>query len=640
MQTAMFKEFRKKFWFESENCSYTVVNDEDSLSKLAEYLSKQRIISIDVETTGLDPRHSDLVGIGFCSSPGIAFYVPVNNFGTKLSKEIIVKYLGGVISTIPCLGHNLKFDYKFILHHLGISILAKHDTYVITRLLDKYEQAGLKYLGYLIFGHEVQELSSLLKMHSINNETLNTLTAEEVCAYCCQDVDLTLRLFMYFYNDLKWRPSFIYDVEIGLIENLSKVELRGIRVSRAFFDEMLIICNNRIEEREEQVYKILNKKFNLNSSSQFGKAFFDMFPGFKNQVYYTEKSKTIRMTEKDVVKYKTRFDSFLESSGISLEKNVFKLLLDRKEAFSMKTKYLEAWLSKYNLDEEPFIYTSFNSLGTVTGRMSSDNPNMQNLSPEMKKAIIPREGYYFCSLDFQQVEYRILAAVAGLDHLVEEMNKGSCDIHTLAAKLLFDTEDVSPELRKKAKTLNFGVLYRMGVKKLSDMLNISDEEAAELKELYDSRFLKNTDWFDRVIKFAKKNGYVLTSFGRKRRIDNINLTVDYYSMDESEIKEAKKLLGEARRQAINTPIQGTSADITKLSVNKVCSYIRDKKLDIHLLAIVHDEFLFEVSNKYPVDKVVTALKECIQLKFKDKIWLTLDAKVSKISWGEMEKVDV
>ena len=303
----------------------------------------------------------------------------------------------------------------------------------------------------------------------------------------------------------------------------------------------------------------------------------------------------------------------------------------------MMSKYINPWIKMIDDLKTDTIYTNFNSIGAGTGRMSSNDPNMQNVAPEIRNAIVPRPGYYFISMDYDQVEYRILAALAGLDHIIDLINNDE-DVHKIAASLLHDTpiEEVEKAVRDKSKTLNFGLVYGMGIKSLAHQLGLSEEETEVLYNKYKQKFLRGTDWFDRVVEFGKKHGYVMTSYGRKRRIENLDLEIDYQTMSPAVIRERKHLFGKAKRKAINTPIQGTSADIIKIATRNVFNKIEECGLDVHPLLIVHDDILYEVHESIKPEEIVPVLKSCMEMMFKDKVKLTVDCNISNLSWGALK----
>lgn len=648
----------QELWFRKEKCKYYIIDTEPKLKRLVEILQKSKLISLDIETNGFDVKRNVVVGVSFCVEVGKAFYIPISNSsGDNISKEMFKSYLYTVLTETPILGHNIKFDYKFILEQLGIPINCRHDTYIIAKLLEEFDAAGLKYLGEVIFNFEVLELHDILKKYKMKPDTLNLLTSEELFEYACQDVDLTLRLFKYFWIDMDWRPDYIYEVEIDLIYSLARMEMRGVRIDVDYLMQMRESYTEKIDDLGGKIRGCLDlpDSFNIDSNVQLGSAFLEKFPKMKPKVKFTEKSGAMKLNAQYVKKYEARFGKYLDDNNFPAENNVFTHHLERKKCFSLLTKYIYSWINMVDANGTDILLTNFNALGAGTGRMSSNNPNMQNVAPLIRFAIIPRDGYYFLAMDYDQMEYRILVAMAKLVHLADEINKEGADVHTIAACILFqvnlevmtdalkrieDGVEIEGDrhykkLRKKAKTLNFGLLYGMGIPKLAESLGITEHEAEELKKLYMERFLRKTPWFFKVKKFARKNGHVLTAFGRKRRIDNLNLAVDRFAPMEEQ-KEAKRLLGEGYRKAINTPIQGTSADIMKIGLNKVDKYLIENDLDIHPLIVVHDDILFEVNNKYSPEDIIPKLKSCLEMRFKDMVTLTVDHNISKESWGALK----
>lgn len=640
MQNLLFDILDKsQFWFRKEECSYFIIDTEKKAKRLSELMKESSLISLDVETTGLSLYNSTVVGFSVCMKEGLSFYIPVNHkFGGNLSLDFIYKYLKEPLETIPILGHNLKFDYKFMLATLNINLNCVHDTFIMLKLEEYYDVLGLKPLCEIIFNYDVLELSDILKNYKIEYCDLDMLTPEEMYEYCCQDTDLTLRLFNYSVSFFNWEPGYIYKLEIELIYSLAKVEMRGVRVSKHFL-------NTAKEDYEKEVYSLetkirelldVNESFNLDSNVKVASRFLELYPFMRKWVKYTEKSEVVKLNEECLSYYKSRYSTYLLDHSSSEDKNIFSYMLDRKKVYSMLTKYISPWIDMIEERKTDFIYTNFSSMGADTGRMSSNDPSLHNVTLKVRHALVPRKGFYFISMDFDQVEYRILAGLAKLDHIIDDINNGA-DIHKLAAALLFNkhVDEVSKELRDRAKAINFGILYGMGTHSLAKHLGVEESEAEKLQTLYKQRFLRGTSWFNDVISFAKKTGYVLTSYGRKRRIPNIDIKYDPLAVG-AERRENARLFGQAKRKAINTPIQGTSADIIKKSLNNVFCFIEKEGLDIHPLIIVHDDILYEVNNKYLPEDIIPRLKNCMEMKFKDKVNLTVDCNVSDISWGALK----
>jgi DNA polymerase-1 len=634
MQNVLFhKEKKEDAWYKLQGCKYYIVS-MDNIDKICTYLKGFDVLSFDIETTGFDVFKNKIVGFSICPKIGIAFYFPINNYDQRknLSAEELSIHVWPLLTTKKVVGHNLKFDYKFILYKYGARVNIVYDTYVISRLLDCFDSNGLKNLGYALLNIDTIDLDSIKKEYELTYSTLHLLTAEEMFEYCCQDSDLSLRLLEEF-PKWGWEETDLFRTEMDLIPVLVDIELKGIKINHAVLCEVEKEIIEKLEGLEDKIYAIAGRKFNIQSNKQFLLAFIAKYPTAHKMFLYDEKTGNIKMAKAQVIKYRIKFKEYLKETG-STEENIFKLFEDRKVTYSLLTKYISPWKERIVKDKSDVIHSTISSLVAATGRMSCSEPNLQQVTSVMKKVFVPRIGTYFVEVDFKQVEYRILAALAGLDHLVEKMNTDAFDIHKEAASLLYQIpeEEVTEEKRKLGKTLNFGVLYGMGVNKLADSLGRSVEEATELKNMYDTRFLRNTKWFERVLTFARKKGYVLTSYGRKRRIDNIQIFPDRYSEDYT---TQKKLYSAACREAVNTPIQGTSADITKMSTVKIDRYLKENEIPASLLMIVHDSFLFEVSTEMAPEEFILRMKECIEFKFKDKVNLPVDSKVSFKSWGDL-----
>jgi len=642
MQQLLFEtDNTKDFWFHKEGCKYYIVDTETKLARMRDLLMPCKLLALDIETSGLDIGTCSILGISFCAEVGLSFYVPLNHYGgTNISHDIFVSYMSSLLESKPILGHNLKFDYKFIKARLGITLNCKHDTYIIAKLLDEFDSVGLKYLGEVLFDFEVQELSKMMKPYNLKVDQGGMLKATEMYEYACQDTDLTLRLFKFFWETMDRRPDFVYEMEIDLIYSIAAMETRGVQVDYNFLKKLKKDYTEKIYILDSDIKKLLGLpvSFDLNSNQKLGIHISNKYPGFKDKLIMTEKSGVVRLNDDCIAKYVPRFNKYIEEEKIEVDGNFFELMRERKTMVSLVSKYLVSWIKRVEDTKNTTIYTNFNSLGAGTGRMSSNDPNMQNVAPKIRHAIVPRKGFYFYAMDYDQVEYRILAGMADLTDLIEEINKGNADVHEIAASMLFDVpiEEVTKELRKQAKTLNFGLVYGMGAPKLAEALSITVKEAEKLTELYKVRFLKGTTWFDRVRKFAKTKGYVLTAYGRKRKIDNLNFVYDPYA-SEAEKKEISKLMGAAFRKAVNTPIQGTSADITKMGLNKVHNYLVREAIKAYPVLVIHDEIIFEVSEEYTPEEIEPKLRGCLEIMFKDKVHLSVDKNISKVSWGAMKE---
>jgi DNA polymerase I len=646
MQNLLFSDVRTDDkWFHTEKCNYHIIDTDKKLVGLSNYLEQFKILSFDIETTGLEVGRSKIVGFSICPKIGEAYYIPTNAYTgdsrdekRNVSNDLVVKYFKDLLETKLILGHNLKFDYMFFLFVYGIRINVTYDTFVMARLIDEFEFSALKYLGEVLLDFEVLELDPILKEFTIKHKNLDLLKVEEIYEYGCQDVDLARRLFYYFVNDYKWRPSKIYDTEIELISGMADMELKGISLESNRLRQTKIELEEDVNILESKIYSILGGEFNISSNEQFQARFVSTFPDLLTMIKLTE-NKVMKLDKETVDIYIENFDACVAIKTPEGEQNIFELFKERKHIFSILTKYVYPWLNRIEKEKSNIIRTNFTSLRTATGRMTSSKPNLQQVPKSMKDVFVPRKDHYFIEFDFDQMEYRIFAAMAELDHLLEEMNTGDCDIHTLAASLLYDIpiEEVTKEIRRSAKTLNFGIIYGMGLKSLSQSLNISMEDAEELRFKYNNRFLKNTVWFERVLEFARTRGYVLTSFGRKRRIENLNLNLNY---NDAEYKENKRLVSAGERIAINTPIQGTSADITKKALVNARKILNENIIDGTLLVVVHDSFLFEINNKHDIKDIAPMLKEALEFNFKDKVTLTVDCNTSKTSWGEMVPYEI
>ena len=417
MQNVLFKpsELSKESrWFDEEGCRYFIIDNEEKLSRLADILRGADIIAYDIETTGLRLISSKIVGVSVAANPGEAFYIPLNHYGnSNISFDLFYSYLKDILESRPIIGHNVKFDYKFTKKYLDIDLNIKHDTFIISKLIDEFDSCALKYLGSVLLNKDVLELNSILKYYEVTHKTFDLLKPEECYKYGCQDVDLTLRLFDHFKEEFGWEEDYIYLVEMELIKNLSEMEMRGVKVDYKFLVDLKNGYEEQIKDLSNRIYGAIGGKCNLDSSINFGAALLKAFPEVRSFMLKTEKSGNMKLDEYTCKLYNRKFQALIEDKKLDTE-NIFELYLKRKTIYSLLSKYVTPWLGMIEKSGSDIIYTSFSSFGAATGRMSSQNPNMQNVAPKIRHSIVPREGYYFISMDFDQVEWRIFSAVAGL----------------------------------------------------------------------------------------------------------------------------------------------------------------------------------------------------------------------------------
>lgn len=598
------EEVKKK-----EKINYTLVNDEKSLEDLFEKLKQEKELSIDVETDSLNPLKASLVGVGFCAQAGIAYYVPLNGNIAKAKVEHFLKKL--LSSSINFFGHNIKYDYLVLQNHKLELTNISFDTLLASYLLDPQKRRhNLDILTLENFGKVKIPIEELIgkKGHS----SMADVPLEKISDYCCEDVDYTFRLKELFFDKLK--KEKLYDlfqkIEIPLIKILAAMERAGIYVDQEKLKEISKEMGKELNILEKKIFEEIGVKFNLNSPKQLSEILYDHLKlprahGSKTSEFATgadilEKLQDSSPIVKDILKYR------------SLQK--------------LYTTYSEALQNAID-PETKRIHCTFNQSITATGRLSSQDPNLQNIpirseeGLKIRSAFKPeKRGWSFLSSDYSQIELRLLAHFSQDPALVAAFNKGQ-DIHKATAASVFNVplEEVVPQMRQAAKAVNFGIIYGQGPFGLAKQLNISNRKAQEFIKSYFEKYGEIENYLKAQKKFAKENGYAITMFGRKRPLVEIN-------------SKNPTLKATAERLAINTPLQGSAADIIKLAMIEIDQVLKKERLNSFLILQIHDELIYEVP-----DEEVEKLKKIVQHHMEDiveiSVPLIVDIEVGK-NWAQ------
>jgi DNA polymerase-1 len=499
------------------------------------------------------------------------------------------------------IAHNFKFDYM-ILNRCGVEFSCKaFDTMVAAYLLDasqrlKMDDLSRKYLKYSpipidkLIGSGKKQIS------------MAEIPYGDIVNYACEDADITFRLYEIFLELMKSDElvEIADKADFPLLEVLAEMELKGIRLDI----EMLGAFSKQLEhdllEVEKKIYKETEVEFNINSPQQLGDILFN-----KMKLPSGKKTKTGQYsTSEDVL------------SALAVTYDVPALILDYRSLSKLKSTYADA-LPKLVYEETGRIHTSFNQAVAATGRLSSSNPNLQNIpirterGREIRKAFIAEEGFSIMSADYSQVELRVIASISEDENMVAAFKAGE-DIHARTAKEIFNLEsldEVTPDQRRKAKEVNFGIPYGVSAYGLASRLGISNSEGKEMIDQYFDRFPGVQDYINTTIEFAKEHGYVKTLMGRRRYIPDIH-------------SRNFNVRGFAERTAINMPIQGTAADIIKLAMIQIHEFIKKEKLKSRMLLQVHDELVFELHNdetEYVSQKIKELMENAVELKVPLKI---------------------
>ena len=610
-----------------DSVDYSCVQELGTLQNWISKINERGWVAVDTETTGLDDMVAELVGICLCVEVGEACYIPLNHksgdddlFGgnklapNQLPLQKVLELLKPIFEdpAIIKIGQNIKYDMK-ILSRYNIDIFPIDDTMLLSYALNGgAHNHGMDSLSSRYLDHSPISIKSLLGSGK-SAITFDQLSIAEAVDYAAEDADITLRLWKLFKPLLhKSRVTKVYEIlERPLVSVLAEMEQNGIKVDRDTLSRMSNSFAQKMAGLEDEIFKAAGRSFNVGSPKQLGEILFDEMeiPGGK-------KGKTgAYATGADVLE-----DLIVE--GYDFPSKV----LDWRQLSKLKSTYTDALQDHINVDTGR-VHTSYSMAGTSTGRLSSTDPNLQNIpirtedGRRIREAFICDEGSVLLSLDYSQIELRILAQIADIDSLKEAFYQGQ-DIHALTASQMFDVplDKMDPMIRRQAKAINFGIIYGISGYGLARNLRIPRKEAQAFIEKYFERFPGIKDYMESTVSFAKENGYVKTLFGRR--------------IHTPEINTRGPQAGFSKRAAINAPIQGTAADIIRRAMIKMPGMI--KQLPAKMLLQVHDELLFEVREE-AVDETISIVKDVMETAslpaLEMSIPLTVDAGQGR-NWAE------
>jgi len=605
--------------------NYKTIYTIFELVKISNQINKNGFVAIDTETNSLDIEKAELIGISLCFDEGSSYYIPINHKELKsdirvknqLNEKEVIEKIKDICSNpaILKIGQNIKFDIR-ILKKYGINFSSIEDTMLMSYSLDNgLTRHGMDDLAYRHLNHSTIKFKEMVGSGK-KQITFDYVNIKDATKYAAEDTLITLKL----YNFLKTRvisekSSYIYEkIDKLLIQVLCLMEDFGIKVNRQYLNKLSNEFLSESKKKEKQIYKITKKEFNIGSPKQLGEILFlDM------KIKGGKKTKTGT--------YSTDF-AILEDLALK-GFDIARLVLDWRELTKLRSTYTEALQDQIDSKTER-VHTSYSTASTLTGRLSSNDPNLQNIpirtdnGKKIRHAFIAETGYKLVSFDYSQIELRLAAEISKDKNFINAFVKGE-DIHSSTAKEIFNIKekDLSSEHRRKAKAINFGILYGISPYGLAKQLSISNSEAKRYIENYFIRFPNIKDYMNFQINFAKTNNYVQTIFGRRCNIKGIN-------------DKNFAVRGFAERQSINAPIQGTAADIIKLSMIEIHRNIVRNKIDARMLLQVHDELVFEIKEN-KIKESIPFIKEIMEknhLNYKDFIVpLTVDYDVGN-DWGE------
>jgi DNA polymerase-1 len=598
------------------------VTTEEELSSLVSEVSQAPRIAVDVETTSTDAMKADLVGISLAAEPGRGFYVPVGHllaYGShgQLPLALVAERLRTVFddAQVAKIAHNAKYDLTVLKRH-GMEVRGLNfDTMIAAYLLEPSRRGfGLKDLAWSKLGLEMRPITDLIGQGR-DQITMAQVSIDDAAAYAAADADATLRLVDVLEAELRRREQWdlFRDVEMPLVRVLMDMEMTGVALDVDELKQISRAMHERIVELEEEIQGIAGHRFNISSTQQLGEVLFEELG--------------LPMKARTKTGYSTRA-SVLEE--LRSEHLIIELILEHRQLTKLKSTYVDSLPLLVNR-ETGRVHTSYNQTGTVTGRISSSDPNLQNipvrteLGRQVRSAFVAQEGGLLLGADYSQVELRILAHISQDPNLLSAFARGE-DIHASTASAVLEVPigDVTPDMRRLAKTINFGIIYGMGEYGLAQRTDLSVEEARKFIDNYFARYEKVGQYIERTKKEARDNGYVSTVLGRRRYFPELQTE----SVAHTGIKRA------AEREAINMPIQGSAADILKIAMVQLHSALRERRLDARMILQVHDELVLEVPRE-ELKPVARLVRELMENAWKLDAPLKVDEKTGR-NWEDME----
>ncbi len=556
--------------------NYEAVEGEKNISDLIKKLSAQKEICFDTETTGIDANDAELVGLSFSFKTGEAYYVPCPADQTE-TKKILKQFESLFNNTeIIWIGQNVKYD-MLMLKWYGIELRGNiFDTMLAHYVIEPDGKRDMDTLSAQYLGYEPVHIEELIGKKGKTQGNMRDVELEKIKEYAAEDADITLQLKQVFLPLLKEKSveKVFGEVENPLVKVLTDMEFEGVKIDENFLKEYSKELEREAKKAEESVYQQAGVRFNLASPKQLGEVLFE-------KLQLDPKAKKTKTGQ-----YATGEDVLLK---LAHQSKIVEDILAYRELSKLKSTYVDALPVMVNR-KTGRVHTSYAQAVAVTGRLSSNNPNLQNIpvrterGREIRKAFIPRDDkHILLSADYSQIELRIVAAISG-DPAMCDAFKQNKDIHTATAAKVYNIEetDVTKEMRYKAKSVNFGIIYGQGAFGLADNLGISRSEAKEIIDNYKKQFANIQKYMDDTINFAREHGYVQTLMGRKRWLKDIN-SANF------------TVRGFAERNAINSPIQGTAADMIKLAMIKIHHAFKQNKFASKMILQVHDELVFDAT---------------------------------------------
>ncbi len=566
--------------------NYKLIDNEEEASKVCDFLLTSKILSLDTETTSINAMQAELVGLSFSVKQNEAFYIAIPSDREKAQTMVNIFKPLYEEEHILKVGQNIKYDYE-VLAQYGIDIKGKlFDTMIAHYLIQPELHHNMDYMAETLLGYKTIHIDELIGSKGKNQKNMRNLSPTDIYEYACEDADITLQLYKVLEPKLKEvnAEELFWKIEMPLVRVLADMEMNGVCLDTEALAETSNIFTSRMTAYEAQIYEQAGETFNISSPKQVGDILF-------GKMQIMEKPK------------KTKTGQYVTSEEVlqSLEASspIVRNILNYRGIKKLLGTYIDAFPKLIN-QRTGRIHTSFNQALTATGRLSSSDPNLQNIpvrtddGKEIRKCFIPEENCLFFSADYSQIELRIMAHLSQDDNMIEAFRSGH-DIHRATAAKIWHIpiEEVSDAQRKKAKQANFGIIYGITTFGLAQRMGISNNEARKLIEDYFKTFPKVHDFMEKAKETARQKGYAETLFGRRRYLSDIN-------------SKNGTVRGFAERNAINAPIQGTEADIIKVAMIRIWERFRRENIRSKMILQVHDELNFSVfpNEKERVEHIV------------------------------------
>jgi len=583
---------------------YELTDTPEKRKALVTLLTKEKLFCFDTETTGLDVQHAELVGMSFSVKPKTGYYVPVPADATE-AKKLVAEFKSVFENekTVK-IGQNMKYDIS-MLRQSGVEVKGTlFDTMIAHFLIRPEMRHNMDVLAETYLNYAPVSIETLIGKKGKEQGTMRDVPLEQIKEYAAEDADITLQLHKKFAPELKKTgvQKLFDEVEMPLIPVLADMEAEGITVNKEALYELSGVLEKDIVKADREIQELAGASFNVSSPKQVGEVLF-------------EKMKIVEKPQKTKTgQYSTAEDVL---SKIESKHPIIKRILDYRELVKLKNTYVDVLPEMVNA-KTGRIHTSYNQVVAVTGRLSSDNPNLQNIpvrterGREIRKAFIPRgKDFILLSADYSQIELRIIAGLSGDKGMIQAFKSGE-DIHSATASKVYGValKDVTSDMRRNAKMVNFGIIYGISAFGLADRLNITRTEAKEIIENYFRQYPDVKEYMDMSIEKAQSKGYVETILGRRRYLRDIN-------------SANQTVRGFAERNAINAPIQGSAADMIKVAMIRIHGEMKKRKLASRMLLQVHDELVFDVH-----EKELAEVKKLVEEKMSTALTLPVPVEVS------------